>query len=248
MKRKSKKLLKIAILKQLKMHILKKREKRSIWHMITDDEKIRKAHEIYYKRNGIKYRSEETIKNKGVNKIVILLIIGFSIIIYQNQNNILNTKWLNELKSILNTKINFNSLLKEKNTTNDAENIEETSKIVEVQENIEEYKIIWPYKGEITSYFGKRESENENIDGNHTGIDIAGNYGDEILSSITGTVIEISEEGNLGKHIKIANEEYTTVYAHCSEILKKQGEEIEQGDVIAKIGSTGNSTRKPFAL
>ena len=45
--------------------------------MITDDEKIRKAHEIYYKRNGIKYRSEETIKNKGVNKIVILLIIGF---------------------------------------------------------------------------------------------------------------------------------------------------------------------------
>lgn len=218
--------------------------------MITDDEKIRKAHEIYYKRNGIKYRSEETIKSKGISKILILLIIGCSIIVYQNQKNILNTKWINELKTILNTKINFNSLVNEKENTktNVTENIEETSKIIENQENIEEYEIIWPYKGEITSYFGKRESENENINGNHTGIDIAGNYGDEILSSITGKVIEISEEGKLGKHIKIANEQYTTVYAHCSEILKTEGEQINQGDVIAKIGSTGNSTRKSFTL
>lgn len=224
--------------------------------MITDDEKIRKAHEIYYKRNGIKYRAEEASRSKGVNKLVILLIIGCTIIIYQNQNNILNGKWLDEIKKILNTKINFSSFTQNSNTLqeNKTDNLEETSKIIEtqesqeIQEKTEQYEIIWPYIGEITSYFGKRESENTNINGNHTGIDIAGNYGEEIVSGITGTVVEVSEEGNLGKHIKIENEAYTTVYAHCSEILKKPGEKVLQGEVIAKIGSTGNSTRKSFTF
>lgn len=66
--------------------------------------------------------------------------------------------------------------------------------------------------------------------------------GDEIVSAISGTVTQVSEEGNLGKHIKVENQEYQTVYAHCNEILVEEGTEVEQGKVIATIGSTGNST------
>ena len=33
-----------------------------------------------------------------------------------------------------------------------------------------------------------------------------------------------------------------TYYAHCSELLKEVGEQVNAGDIIAKIGSTGNST------
>lgn len=66
--------------------------------------------------------------------------------------------------------------------------------------------------------------------------------GDSILSAITGTVVSVSEEGNLGKHLKIENDEFQTVYAHCSEILVEDGSTVNQGDIIATIGNTGNST------
>ena len=44
------------------------------------------------------------------------------------------------------------------------------------------------------------------------------------------------------KHIKIENDEFQTVYAHCNEIRVEEGAEVNRGDVIATIGSTGNST------
>lgn len=231
--------------------------------MITEEDKIRKAHEIYYRRNGMKYRSEDTIQSGGsIWKILIMIILIGMVIIYQNPKEILNKKWLGEIKTILNTKINFKEIFKTneqpkekkitENTINE-NNVQEiipeaetpeTSQLKENNEMIQEYGVIWPYKGEITSGFGNRVSENENINGNHTGIDIAGNYGDNIVSAINGHVIEVSEEGNLGKHIKIQNENYITIYAHCSEILKVTGDEVKQGEIIAKVGSTGNSTRK----
>lgn len=225
--------------------------------MITEEDKIRKAHEIYYRRNGMKYRSEDTEQSStGIGKILIMIILIGAIVIYQNPKEILNQKWIGEIKTILNTKINFKEIFKNNEqpketpiTENTVQEIvpepevQETSQLKETNEIIQEYEIIWPYKGEITSGFGNRVSENENINGNHTGIDIAGNYGDDIVSAINGHVIEVSEEGNLGKHIKIQNESYITVYAHCSEISKIVGDEVKQGEIIAKIGSTGNSTR-----
>lgn len=43
--------------------------------------------------------------------------------------------------------------------------------------------------------------------------------------------------------MKIRHDEtYETLYAHCSEVLVKAGQEVEQGDAIALVGSTGNST------
>lgn len=66
--------------------------------------------------------------------------------------------------------------------------------------------------------------------------------GDEIIAAISGKVSEISEEGNLGKHLKIENDQYQTVYAHCNEIRVEEGTQVKQGDVIATIGNTGNST------
>lgn len=224
--------------------------------MITEDEKIRKAHEIYYRRNGMKYRSEDTVQSNGsIGKIFIMIILIGAIVIYQNPKEIFNQKWLEELKTILNTKINFNEIFKKEEAPKETPKVEETmqeivpepevletSQLKENNEIVPEYEIIWPYKGEITSGFGNRVSENQNLNGNHTGIDIAGNYGDDIVSGINGKVTAVSEEGDLGKHIKIENEKYTTIYAHCSEIEKAEGEEVKQGDIIAKIGSTGNST------
>ena len=66
--------------------------------------------------------------------------------------------------------------------------------------------------------------------------------GTDIVSAISGKVILTSESGDYGKHLKIQNGDVITLYAHCSEILVKEGDEVEKGTKIAKVGSTGNST------
>lgn len=48
--------------------------------------------------------------------------------------------------------------------------------------------------------------------------------------------------GIIGKHVKIRCNNVTTIYAHCSKILVKKGQIVAEGQEIAKVGSTGNST------
>ena len=107
-----------------------------------------------------------------------------------------------------------------------------------VKQNI---NIIWPIKGTITSRFETR-TPTEIVTANHYGIDIAGNIGDDIVSAMDGTVTLSSSEGDYGKHIRVESGEVMTVYAHCSELLVKEGETVKQGDKIAKVGQTGRAT------
>lgn len=46
----------------------------------------------------------------------------------------------------------------------------------------------------------------------------------------------------IGKHLKIRCNNVTTLYAHCSEIFVKEGQIVGQGQEVAKVGNTGNST------
>ncbi len=213
--------------------------------MLTDEEKIQKAEEIYYRRNGIK--SKEINKDKkshSIRNLFITIIAVLAIIGYKNKDFLLSEEFKSQLKIFLNSKIDINNLWN-KNTEQPeiTEDEELQTENIEKQDSQEiSYEVIWPYKGTITSNFGERESTDKRVTSNHTGIDIAGNMGDEFVSAIDGKVTLISEEGDLGKHIKIENEKITTVYAHCSEIYVKEGDEIKQGTAIGKIGSTGNST------
>ena len=107
---------------------------------------------------------------------------------------------------------------------------------------------IKPVEGTISSGFGQRESTNENIPKNHTGTDIAANLGTKIKSATDGEVVLVSEEGAYGKHIKVQIGEVSIIYAHCNAIYVKQGDKITQGQEIAEVGSTGNSTRTAFTF
>lgn len=94
----------------------------------------------------------------------------------------------------------------------------------------------------VSSSFGARESKYQNVTGYHTGIDIAADKGTEIKASMQGIVELVSSEGDYGKHIKIRCNNITTLYAHCSKIYVKEGQIVAQGEKIAAVGSTGNST------
>lgn len=123
-------------------------------------------------------------------------------------------------------------------TQQEEEKSQEEQDIEYVKQNV---SIIWPIKGVITSRFGNR-TPTEIVTANHKGLDIAGNMGDNIVSAMEGTVVQYSEEGDYGKHLRIQNGEVLTLYAHCSELLVQEGNTVKQGDVIAKVGATGRAT------
>lgn len=101
---------------------------------------------------------------------------------------------------------------------------------------------IKPIEGTISSRYGHRNPTTQTVPQNHTGIDIAANLGTKIKSATEGEVVIASEEGDYGKHLKIQVGDVSIIYAHCSNLYVKQGDRVTQGQEIAEVGSTGNST------
>lgn len=101
---------------------------------------------------------------------------------------------------------------------------------------------IKPIEGTITSPYGYRGNATGAVPKNHTGTDIATTLGTKIKSATEGEVVLVSEEGDYGKHIKIQIGEVSIIYAHCNAIYVSQGQHVIQGQEIAEVGSTGNST------
>lgn len=102
--------------------------------------------------------------------------------------------------------------------------------------------MIWPISGPITSEFGWRTHP---IFGNarfHSGIDIGGDYGMEIHAAASGIVIESGWIGGYGNTIMIDHGSVVTLYGHNESLAVGVGQYVNQGDVIAYCGSTGNST------
>lgn len=97
---------------------------------------------------------------------------------------------------------------------------------------------ITPAPGTITSRFGVRSRDN------HKGIDIGAPKGTPIKAAASGTVVHSGNKNDgYGNYIILSHGNgVQTYYAHCSELLVSKGEEVMQGQVIAKVGSTGIST------
>ena len=165
----------------------------------------------------------------------------------ENQNESQNeTQENNEVNVTENTEIN--------NGIGGAveENIEETPQVEENQNLSQEEQdilnvknttsFIKPVEGTISSVYGYRETATGTVPKDHTGTDIAAITGTKIKSATDGQVVLASEEGDYGKHIKIQIGEVSIIYAHCNSLYVKEGDMVTQGQEIAEVGSTGNST------
>lgn len=97
---------------------------------------------------------------------------------------------------------------------------------------------IWPAEGELTSYYGRRSVAVGSS--YHLGIDIANDYGTDIIAADGGTVIVSEWFDDFGYKIEIKHDNGDiTYYAHCSELLVEEGDIVSQGQLIARMGCTG---------
>ena len=90
----------------------------------------------------------------------------------------------------------------------------------------------------ITSRYGSRWGRS------HTGLDVAAPTGTTIYAAASGTVSTVqSLTGSYGNYLIINHGNgVQTLYGHCNSILVSQGDSVSQGQAIATVGSTGNST------
>jgi murein DD-endopeptidase MepM/ murein hydrolase activator NlpD len=95
----------------------------------------------------------------------------------------------------------------------------------------------------VTSPFGYRADPFLGRLALHPGVDLAEAYGDEIHAAATGRVAHAGPAGGYGIMVEIDHGNgLATRYAHMSEALVEEGEAIDKGAVLGRIGSTGRST------
>lgn len=97
-----------------------------------------------------------------------------------------------------------------------------------------------PVSGILSSRYGVSSRIRRS---NHTGLDIATATGTPIKVVASGTVTHASYQGSYGNLVKVSHGNgLETWYAHTSKMYVSVGQKVEAGQVIAAVGSTGNST------
>lgn len=104
---------------------------------------------------------------------------------------------------------------------------------------------VWPAEARfktITTYFDPARNNSEYASG-HNAIDIAADGGSNIYAVYDGIVVSADWKGDYGYLSILYHPELGlyTFYAHASQLIATPGTTVNQGDVIAKVGNTGNS-------
>lgn len=104
---------------------------------------------------------------------------------------------------------------------------------------------VWPCPSStrVTSDYGYRIHPIFGDRRFHNGIDIGAGMGEKILATYAGTVIGASYNSSMGNYVMIDHGGgLVSIYMHASALKVSAGQHVETGDVIALVGSTGNST------
>ena len=256
--------------------------------VMSVEERIRRAEDIYNRRNGVqrmKTSSSKVERNKkaSIKKMLMQIFVCLSIYIIfytvTNREHIFSEEFREEVNVFFGEKINewfenmkdkisgffvesTNNEIDNKVETDDKSGINSNSEIDSKEEKsdeniggskedekdneIEEIKskisFITPINGKISSSFGWRNPTTSTVSKYHTGIDIAATEGTVIKSATDGKIILASDKGDYGNHYQIQVEDIILVYAHCKKLYFKEGESVKQGQEIAEVGTTGNST------
>ena len=106
---------------------------------------------------------------------------------------------------------------------------------------------IWPTEyREITQHFGANPKNYAQFGlPGHEGIDIRAPHGSKVFCVAPGTINQVHTNGNnhnYGTHVRVDHQDgYQTIYAHLTEVLVTEGQQVNGGDVLGLADNTGNS-------
>lgn len=213
--------------------------------VLSADERIRRAEQLYYKRKMQLGNSQTTrvsvnydkrnfgLFKKMVLQIAICSVIYIIIYLVQTTNFVFSPNVLEKTKQVLNYDVDikkiynqsfsylsglFEKKIEEESIVEDtSEKSQEQSNVTTeenvggeetvVEENLSQMEqdardiiasksLIIPLQGTITSRYGPRESENPKVSKYHTGIDVAVNEGTTFVAAMSGTVTQVSDQGD----------------------------------------------------
>ncbi len=99
--------------------------------------------------------------------------------------------------------------------------------------------LVWPVTGAVSRGY-KSGGEGG---APHLGLDIAARLGAPVRAALSGLVVFAGVDSAFGNMLVIDHgQEISTLYGHNAELFVKQGDSVERGEVIARLGSTGRST------
>ncbi len=102
---------------------------------------------------------------------------------------------------------------------------------------------VWPTAGKLGSGFGPRLHPILGYTRMHNGLDIGGAQGQPIWASKAGTVLIAGWQGGYGNAVVVGHDGgLTSLYAHMSQISVSVGTQLDTGDFLGQVGSTGLST------
>lgn len=102
---------------------------------------------------------------------------------------------------------------------------------------------IRPVEGELSSAFGLRRIINGKRQTPHTGVDFRAEEGTPVWASNSGMVVLVDDLFFSGKSVILDHGwGFYSMYFHLSEALVKEGERVEKGAMLGRVGSTGRST------
>ena len=95
----------------------------------------------------------------------------------------------------------------------------------------------------VTDPHGWRKSPNTGCWQDHKGLDISGGYRCEIYAALAGMVYDTGYNGTDGLYVTLIHADgWRTRYCHLSTIYAEDGQRIDQGAVIGRMGHTGKTT------
>ena len=192
---------------------------------------------IELKKEGYKNSYIDLDKNNSVD------IVKISFVKSNNQVDIENNEIddLEEAKNILSKELEETIIEGVK-----IEKILEQYSLEELENNNKDFIIgIWPLKEYtyISSQYGYRIHPISNVRSFHKGIDIPAPQDTDIVSIDDGIVTFSGYQNGYGNVIKIKHfDGKISIYAHNNSLIVSEDDVVKQGDIIAKVGSTGNST------
>lgn len=118
------------------------------------------------------------------------------------------------------------------------------TKVKDLEKTLVQTPLGYPVNGEITSTFGYRNNPFGGYKTEyHGGLDFRGKVGEPIQATAKGKVVFAGYKGGYGRCVIVKHSKlFTTLYGHLSKVLVKVNEEVESGQNVGLLGSSGRST------